>query len=217
MHRNTVPGSSSSQPSQSFSVNDIKEKYAFLEDQHLELQTNYVHLAEDHTDMQRQYAWLYNSSYQLSNTSKELKLEMHRQAEIAKRQREILLQSIPLLSAENQIQVAAAMERAQNVTMQELEAILGNGSLPPLPPPPSSPMPPPPFHPMPPPPVHPMPPHPLHPMASHPHPHLLPPHSLPPHSFPPHPLPPNSLPPHPFPPHPLHPMPPNHHHHPSTQ
>lgn len=49
----------------------------------------------------------------------------HEQTEIAKRLNAICAQVIPFLSQEHQQQVAAAVERAKQVTMQELNAIIG--------------------------------------------------------------------------------------------
>jgi transketolase len=50
------------------------------------------------------------------------------QTEIAKRLNAICAQVIPFLSQEHQQQVAAAVERAKQVTMTELNAIIGVGS-----------------------------------------------------------------------------------------
>eukprot|EP00731_Ephydatia_muelleri_P014487 Em0008g207a len=55
-----------------------------------------------------------------------LNVEMHKQTEIAKRLNAICAQVIPFLSQEHQQQVAAAVERAKQVTMTELNAIMGN-------------------------------------------------------------------------------------------
>ncbi|KAK3764284.1 hypothetical protein RRG08_033366 [Elysia crispata] len=55
-----------------------------------------------------------------------LNVEMHKQSEIVKRLNAICAQVIPFLSQEHQQQVAAAVERAKQVTMQELNAIIGS-------------------------------------------------------------------------------------------
>jgi groucho len=54
-----------------------------------------------------------------------LNVEMHKQTEIAKRLNAIIAQILPFLSAEHQQQVAAAVDRAKQVTMTELNAIIG--------------------------------------------------------------------------------------------
>ncbi|XP_048225275.1 LOW QUALITY PROTEIN: transducin-like enhancer protein 3 [Perognathus longimembris pacificus] len=54
-----------------------------------------------------------------------LNIEMHKQTEIAKRLNTILAQIMPFLSQEHQQQVAQAVERAKQVTMTELNAIIG--------------------------------------------------------------------------------------------
>ncbi|PNI62157.1 TLE1 isoform 2 [Pan troglodytes] len=58
-----------------------------------------------------------------------LNIEMHKQTEIAKRLNTICAQVIPFLSQEHQQQVAQAVERAKQVTMAELNAIIGSNSL----------------------------------------------------------------------------------------
>nr|XP_047902264.1 transducin-like enhancer protein 3 isoform X1 [Anser cygnoides] len=62
-----------------------------------------------------------------------LNIEMHKQTEIAKRLNTILAQIMPFLSQEHQQQVAQAVERAKQVTMTELNAIIGVRGLPNLP------------------------------------------------------------------------------------
>ncbi|XP_059679737.1 transducin-like enhancer protein 3 isoform X10 [Gavia stellata] len=68
--------------------------------------------------MQRHYVMYYEMSYGLN-------IEMHKQTEIAKRLNTILAQIMPFLSQEHQQQVAQAVERAKQVTMTELNAIIG--------------------------------------------------------------------------------------------
>ncbi|XP_009319787.1 PREDICTED: transducin-like enhancer protein 3 [Pygoscelis adeliae] len=58
-----------------------------------------------------------------------LNIEMHKQTEIAKRLNTILAQIMPFLSQEHQQQVAQAVERAKQVTMTELNAIIGQQQL----------------------------------------------------------------------------------------
>ncbi|XP_044210400.1 transducin-like enhancer protein 3-B isoform X16 [Thunnus albacares] len=76
--------------------------------------------------MQRHYVMYYEMSYGLN-------IEMHKQTEIAKRLNAILAQIMPFLSQEHQQQVAQAVERAKQVTMTELNAIIGVRGLPNLP------------------------------------------------------------------------------------
>ncbi|CAL8077107.1 unnamed protein product [Calicophoron daubneyi] len=71
----------------------------------------------ERTDMQR-ICVMY---YEMANG---LNLEMHRQMEIAKRLSAILTQVMPFLSQEHQSQVLSAIERAKQVTMQELNSVL---------------------------------------------------------------------------------------------
>nr|XP_029541911.1 transducin-like enhancer protein 4 isoform X2 [Oncorhynchus nerka] len=68
--------------------------------------------------MQRHYIMYYEMSYGLN-------IEMHKQAEIVKRLSAICAQIIPFLSQEHQQQVVQAVERAKQVTMAELNAIIG--------------------------------------------------------------------------------------------
>lgn len=51
------------------------------------------------------------------------------QTEIAKRLNAIIAQILPFLSQEHQQQVASAVERAKQVTMTELNAIIGVSEL----------------------------------------------------------------------------------------
>lgn len=68
--------------------------------------------------MQRHYVMYYEMSYGLN-------VEMHKQTEIAKRLNAIIAQILPFLSQEHQQQVATAVDRAKQVTMTELNAIIG--------------------------------------------------------------------------------------------
>ncbi|KAF2356241.1 Groucho/TLE N-terminal Q-rich domain [Trinorchestia longiramus] len=75
-------------------------------------------LVQEKSEMQRHYVMYYEMSYGLN-------VEMHKQTEIGKRLNAILAQIMPFLSQEHQQQVAAAIERAKQVTMTELNAIIG--------------------------------------------------------------------------------------------
>lgn len=54
-----------------------------------------------------------------------LNVEMHKQTEICKRLNQIILQMIPLLTQDHQQQVATAVERAKQITVSELNTIIG--------------------------------------------------------------------------------------------
>lgn len=54
-----------------------------------------------------------------------LNVEMHKQTEIAKRLGALISQLMPFLATEHQQQVAQAVERAKQVTVPELNAIIG--------------------------------------------------------------------------------------------
>ncbi|CAB1454917.1 unnamed protein product, partial [Pleuronectes platessa] len=79
-------------------------------------------LASEKTEMQRHYVMYYEMSYGLN-------IEMHKQAEIVKRLNAICAQVIPFLSQEHQQQVVQAVERAKQVTMAELNAVIGQQQL----------------------------------------------------------------------------------------
>ncbi|KFP16548.1 Transducin-like enhancer protein 4, partial [Egretta garzetta] len=79
-------------------------------------------LASEKTEMQRHYVMYYEMSYGLN-------IEMHKQVEIVKRLNAICAQVIPFLSQEHQQQVVQAVERAKQVTMAELNAIIGQQQL----------------------------------------------------------------------------------------
>ncbi|NXG60570.1 TLE2 protein, partial [Hemiprocne comata] len=75
-------------------------------------------LLSEKTEMQRHYVMYYEMSYGLN-------IEMHKQAEIVKRLSAICTQMIPFLTQEHQQQVLQAVERAKQVTMGELNSIVG--------------------------------------------------------------------------------------------
>ncbi|CAH1407343.1 unnamed protein product [Nezara viridula] len=96
----------------------IKEEFNFLQAQYHTLKLECEKLASDKTEMQRHYVMYYEMSYGLN-------VEMHKQTEIAKRLNTIIAQVLPFLAQEHQQQVATAVERAKQVTMTELNAIIG--------------------------------------------------------------------------------------------
>ncbi|CAH1796328.1 unnamed protein product [Owenia fusiformis] len=122
MYPNRHPGPH--QPGQPFkftvteSCDRIKEEFSFLQAQYHSLEVEREKIAQEKTEMQRHYVMYYEMSYGLN-------VEMHKQTEIAKRLNAICAQVIPFLSQEHQQQVAAAVERAKQVTMTELNAIIG--------------------------------------------------------------------------------------------
>ncbi|XP_045061452.1 transducin-like enhancer protein 4 isoform X3 [Coregonus clupeaformis] len=116
------------QPGQSFkftvleTLDRIKEEFQFLQAQYHSLKLECEKLASEKTEMQRHYIMYYEMSYGLN-------IEMHKQAEIVKRLSAICAQIIPFLSQEHQQQVVQAVERAKQVTMAELNAIIGQQQL----------------------------------------------------------------------------------------
>uniref|UniRef100_A0A6I8RP67 Transducin like enhancer of split 4 n=1 Tax=Xenopus tropicalis TaxID=8364 RepID=A0A6I8RP67_XENTR len=119
--RRHTPNLSPAQPFKftiSESCDRIKEEFQFLQAQYHSLKLECEKLASEKTEMQRHYVMYYEMSYGLN-------IEMHKQAEIVKRLNAICAQVIPFLSQEHQQQVVQAVERAKQVTMAELNAIIG--------------------------------------------------------------------------------------------
>ncbi|XP_053689814.1 protein groucho-like isoform X2 [Sabethes cyaneus] len=100
------------------SCDRIKEEFNFLQAQYHNLKMECEKLAQDKTEMQRHYVMYYEMSYGLN-------VEMHKQTEIAKRLSAIITQIVPFLSQEHQQQVLTAVERAKQITMAELNAVIG--------------------------------------------------------------------------------------------
>ncbi|XP_018671917.2 groucho isoform X1 [Ciona intestinalis] len=96
----------------------IKEEFNYLQAQHHNLKLDREKLASEKTEMQRHYVMYYEMSYGLN-------IEMHKQTEIAKRLHAIILQVMHYLSQEQQQQVASAVDRAKQVTMPELNQVIG--------------------------------------------------------------------------------------------
>ncbi|CAH0380933.1 unnamed protein product [Bemisia tabaci] len=97
----------------------IKEEFNYLQAQYHQLKLECEKIASEKTEMQRHYVMYYEMSYGLN-------VEMHKQTEIAKRLNAIIGQVIPFLASEHQQQVATAVDRAKQVTMSELNAIIGH-------------------------------------------------------------------------------------------
>ncbi|XP_074421435.1 transducin-like enhancer protein 2 isoform X6 [Larus michahellis] len=96
----------------------IKEEFQFLQAQYHSLKLECEKLVSEKTEMQRHYVMYYEMSYGLN-------IEMHKQAEIVKRLSAICAQIMPFLTQEHQQQVLQAVERAKQVTMGELNSIVG--------------------------------------------------------------------------------------------
>ncbi|XP_072775366.1 transducin-like enhancer protein 2 isoform X3 [Taeniopygia guttata] len=100
----------------------IKEEFQLLQAQYHSLKLECEKLLSEKTEMQRHYVMYYEMSYGLN-------IEMHKQAEIVKRLSAICAQMIPFLTQEHQQQVLQAVERAKQVTMGELNSIVGQQQL----------------------------------------------------------------------------------------
>ncbi|XP_055563560.1 transducin-like enhancer protein 2 isoform X3 [Falco cherrug] len=100
----------------------IKEEFQFLQAQYHSLKLECEKLVSEKTEMQRHYVMYYEMSYGLN-------IEMHKQAEIVKRLSAICTQIVPFLTQEHQQQVLQAVERAKQVTMGELNSIVGQQQL----------------------------------------------------------------------------------------
>jgi len=115
------------------SINDtcerIKEEFNFVQSQYHSLKLECEKLAHEKTEMQRHYVMYYEMSYGLN-------VEMHKQTEICKRLDAIIRQVLPFLSGEHQQQVVMAVERAKQITMAELNAVMqaASGGIPGMPP-----------------------------------------------------------------------------------
>jgi groucho len=119
----TPVSQNSSQPSAfKFSVHEsidrIKEEFSHLQNQNQTIKRELEKANNEKNEIHRHYIMYYEMSYGLN-------VEMHKQTEIAKRLNAICAQVIPFLSQEHQQQVAAAVERAKQVTTSELNAIIG--------------------------------------------------------------------------------------------
>ncbi|XP_044019290.1 protein groucho-like isoform X1 [Aphidius gifuensis] len=112
------------QPGQPFkftvgeSCDRIKEEFNFLQAQYHNMKLECEKLASDKIEVQRHYVMYYEMSYGLN-------VEMHKQTEISKRLNAIIHQMLPFLSQEHQQQVVTAVDRAKQVTMTELNTIVG--------------------------------------------------------------------------------------------
>lgn len=99
-------------------LDNLKEDFTYMQAQNHSLKISQEKLTTEKTEMQRHYVMYYEMSYGLN-------IEMHKQTEIVKRLNTIIANVMPFLSQEHQQQVAAAVERAKQVTMTELNHIIG--------------------------------------------------------------------------------------------
>uniref|UniRef100_A0A8B9ZD51 TLE family member 2, transcriptional corepressor n=1 Tax=Anas platyrhynchos TaxID=8839 RepID=A0A8B9ZD51_ANAPL len=100
----------------------LKEEFRLLQAQCHSLKLECEKLLSERTELQRHCVMYYEMSYGLN-------IEMHKQAEIVKRLHAICAQILPLLAQEHQQQVLQAVERAKQVTMAELNSIVGQQQL----------------------------------------------------------------------------------------
>jgi len=107
----------------------IKEEFNYIQSQYHNLKLECEKLAQEKTEMQRHYVMYYEMSYGLN-------VEMHKQTEICKRLDAIIRQVLPFLSGEHQQQVALAVDRAKQITITELNAVMqaAGGGIPGMPP-----------------------------------------------------------------------------------
>ncbi|KAM9174575.1 transducin-like enhancer protein 2 [Mergus octosetaceus] len=100
----------------------LKEEFRLLQAQCHSLKLECEKLVSERTELQRHCVMYYEMSYGLN-------IEMHKQVEIVKRLHAICAQILPLLAQEHQQQVLQAVERAKQVTMVELNSIVGQQQL----------------------------------------------------------------------------------------
>uniref|UniRef100_A0A8C7UU96 Groucho/TLE N-terminal Q-rich domain-containing protein n=1 Tax=Oncorhynchus mykiss TaxID=8022 RepID=A0A8C7UU96_ONCMY len=101
------------------SLDRIKEEFQFLQAQYHSLKLECEKLASEKTEMQRHYVMVSPIS------TIYVQLSTSQLTEIAKRLNTICAQVIPFLSQEHQQQVIQAVERAKQVTMGELNSVIG--------------------------------------------------------------------------------------------
>ena len=100
-----------------FSVNDVcdrlEKEFSHMQSERAQLRIEYEKLNAEKSEIQRQYCLYYEMAYRLS-------YEMHRQSEITKRLIALLHQIIPYLTPEQQAHALPALERAKQVTANDL-------------------------------------------------------------------------------------------------
>ncbi|KAL3312599.1 Transducin-like enhancer protein 4 [Cichlidogyrus casuarinus] len=121
VNERSLQGSSHSSQAMKFSIPDacdkIKEEISSLQQQYHSLKMDYEKVVQEKNEMQRHNAMYYEITAGLN-------LEMHRQSELAKRLVAILGNVMPFLGQEHQTQVAAAIERAKQVSVSDLSSIM---------------------------------------------------------------------------------------------
>jgi groucho len=100
-----------------FSVNDVcdrlEKEFTHMQSERAQLRIECEKLNAEKNEVQRQYCLYYEMAYRLS-------YEMHKQTEITKRLVALLHQIIPYLTPEQQAHALPALERAKQVTMNDL-------------------------------------------------------------------------------------------------
>ncbi|CAF2893450.1 unnamed protein product [Rotaria sp. Silwood2] len=104
-----------------FSVNDVcdrlEKEFTHMQGERAQLRIECEKLNAEKNEVQRQYCLYYEMAYRLS-------YEMHKQTEITKRLIALLHQIIPYLTPEQQSHALPALERAKQVTMNDLNSVI---------------------------------------------------------------------------------------------
>uniref|UniRef100_A0A8C7JH23 Transducin-like enhancer protein 1 n=1 Tax=Oncorhynchus kisutch TaxID=8019 RepID=A0A8C7JH23_ONCKI len=109
------------------SLDRIKEEFQFLQAQYHSLKLECEKLASEKTEMQRHYVMYYERSYVLN-------IERHKQVSLLQSSFAPLYCVCMCVPMQHQQQVIQAVERAKQVTMGELNSVIGVRVLPGLPP-----------------------------------------------------------------------------------
>ncbi|CAF1121421.1 unnamed protein product [Rotaria sp. Silwood1] len=116
-NRSTTGGSSGYE----FSVNDVcdrlEKEFTHMQGERAQLRIECEKLTAEKNEVQRQYCLYYEMAYRLS-------YEMHKQSEITKRLIALLHQIIPYLTPEQQAHALPALERAKQVTINDLNSVI---------------------------------------------------------------------------------------------
>jgi len=100
-----------------FSVNDVcdrlEKEFSHMQNERQQLRIECEKLNAEKNEVQRQYSLYYEMAYRLS-------FEMHKQTEITKRLIALLHQIIPYLTPEQQAHALPALERAKQVSLNDL-------------------------------------------------------------------------------------------------
>ncbi|CAF0944499.1 unnamed protein product [Rotaria sordida] len=104
-----------------FSVNDVcdrlEKEFTHMQGERAQLRIECEKLTAEKNEVQRQYCLYYEMAYRLS-------YEMHKQTEITKRLIALLHQIIPYLTPEQQAHALPALERAKQVTVNDLNSVI---------------------------------------------------------------------------------------------